>query len=107
MLDLIVLLLAGAAGVGGWRLGFVARASSWIGMAIGVYIATRILPAIGSSEQDPQRLLLLGLVILFSGAIIGQVLGLLVGARLRTVIRAGPVQNADRVGGAAAGVVGV
>lgn len=106
-LDLIVLLLAVAAGVGGWRLGFVARAASWIGMGLGVYVATRILPAIGNSEEDPQRLLLLGLVILFSGAIIGQVIGLLVGTRLRMVIRPGPAQTADRVGGAAAGVLGV
>ena len=106
-LALIVLALAIAAGVGGWRLGFVARAASWIGMGLGVYIGTRILPAIGNSEEDPQRLLLLGLVILFSAAIIGQVAGLLVGARLRTVIRAGPVQTADRVGGAFAGTLGV
>ena len=106
-LDVLVLGLAIAAGVGGYRLGFVARATSWIGMGIGVFLGTRLIPVIGSSEEDPQRLLLLGLVILFSGAIIGQVLGLLVGARLRTVIRSRPVVTADRVGGAAAGGVGV
>lgn len=106
-LDLIVIALAIAAGVGGWRLGFVARAASWIGMALGVYVGTRLLPVLGSSEEDPQRLLLLGMVILFSGAIIGQVLGLLVGARLRTVIRSKPVVTADRVGGSAAGAIGV
>src|SRR3954451_11504403 len=76
-------------------------------MALGVYAAIRILPAIGDSEEDPQRLLVLGMVILFAGAIIGQVIGLLLGARLRTVIRPGPVLVADRVGGAAAGPVGV
>src|SRR3954451_11785915 len=76
-------------------------------MALGVYAAIRILPAIGDSEEDPQRLLVLGMVILFAGAIIGQVIGLLVGARLRTVIRPGPGLVADRFGGAAAGIVGV
>ena len=106
-LDLIVIGLALSAAVGGWRLGFVARAASWVGMAIGVYVATRIIPVIGSSEADPQRLLLVGMVILFAGAIVGQVIGLLVGARLRTVIRTEPVITADRVGGAAAGAVGV
>jgi S1-C subfamily serine protease len=99
--------LAVSAAVGGWRLGFVARAFSWIGMGLGVYAATRIIPVIGSSEEDPQRLLLLGMVILFAGAIVGQVVGLLVGARLRTVITPGPVQTADRVGGAFAGTFGV
>jgi len=76
-------------------------------MGLGVYIGTRLLPVLGNSEEDPQRLLLLGLIILFSGAIIGQVLGLLIGARLRTVIRSKPIVTADRVGGAAAGGLGV
>jgi S1-C subfamily serine protease len=76
-------------------------------MALGVYAAIRILPAIGDSEEDPQKLLVFGMVILFAGAIIGQVIGLLIGARLRTVIRPGPGLVADRVGGAAAGVLGV
>ncbi|MEY2422979.1 MAG: hypothetical protein QOI95_3046 [Acidimicrobiaceae bacterium] len=106
-LDLIVIALAVAAGVGGWRLGFVARAASWIGLGLGVYIATRLLPVLGNSEEDPQRLLLLGMVILFSGAIIGQVVGLVVGARLRTVIRSQPIVKADRIGGSAAGAIGV
>lgn len=106
-LDLIVLALAVAAGVGGWRLGFVARATSWVGLALGVFAATRFLPVLGRSEEDPQRLLLLGLVILFAGAILGQVVGLLVGAQLRTALRPGPVLTADRVGGAVAGVLGV
>jgi S1-C subfamily serine protease len=106
-LDLLVIALAIGAGVGGWRLGFVARAFSWIGMGIGVYVGTRILPIIGSSETDPQRLLVLGMVVLFAGAIVGQLIGLLIGAQLRTVIRPGPVLIADRVGGSIAGVLGV
>ena len=106
-LDLIVVVLAIAAGVGGWRLGFVARAASWIGLGIGVYIATRFLPVLGRAEEDPQRLLLFGISILFAGAITGQILGLLVGARLRTAIRSEPIVTADRVGGAAAGSIGV
>src|SRR5437868_3227390 len=99
-LDVIVLILAVTAGVGGYRLGFVARAFSWIGMALGVYLATRIIPVLGSSEEDPQRLLILGMAILFAGAIIGQVIGLVIGARLRMVMRPGPAAvTADRVGG--------
>ena len=107
MLDLVVITLAVSAGIGGWRLGFVARAFSWVGLALGVLVATRVIPVIGSSEEDPQRLLVLGMVVLFAGAIIGQVAGLLIGARLRTVIRSNPVVTADRVGGSMAGVVGV
>jgi len=76
-------------------------------MGLGIYVATRIVPALGRSEEDPQRLLLLGMVILFSGAIIGQVIGLLVGARLRTVLRTQQVVTVDRVGGSVAGAIGV
>jgi S1-C subfamily serine protease len=107
MLDVVIITLAVSAAIGGWRLGFVARAFSWAGLALGVIVATRILPVIGQSEVDPQRLLLLGLVVLFSGAIVGQVIGLLLGARLRGVIRSEPVVTVDRVGGSVAGAVGV
>src|SRR5947207_15944530 len=106
-LDLVVVALAILAGVGGYRIGFVARASSWAGMAIGILIAFRLLPALTSSETDGQRILLLGLVVVFAGAILGQVLGLVVGAQLRMVIPIGGAQSADRVGGAAAGAIGV
>ena len=71
-LDLVVVALAILAGVGGYRIGFVARASSWAGMAIGILIAFRLLPALTSSETDGQRILLLGLVVVFAGAILGQ-----------------------------------
>jgi S1-C subfamily serine protease len=106
-LDLLVLVLAAAAGVGGYRLGFTARAASWLGMALGVYAATRFLPAITNSSDDPQRALLLGIAVLFAGAIIGQMLGLLAGARLRHVIPPGPARTADRTLGSVAGVLGV
>ncbi len=106
-LDVVVVLLAVMAGIGGYRMGFVARAASWAGMALGIVVAVKLLPSLASSEVDPQRLLLLGLVVVFAGAILGQVIGLVVGAQLRTVIPRGNPQAFDRAGGAAAGVVGV
>ena len=36
-LDLIVLAMVVAAGIGGWRLGFLARVFSWAGLGIGVF----------------------------------------------------------------------
>ncbi len=106
-LDVVVLLLAVMAGIGGFRMGFVARAASWAGMALGIVLAVKLLPSLTSSEVDPQRLLLLGLVVVFAGAIAGQILGFVVGAQLRMVIPGGGAQSVDRAGGAAAGVVGV
>jgi len=105
MLDVIIITLAVSAAVGGWRLGFVARSFSWAGLALGVFAATRLIPVIGGSEEDPQRVLLIGMILLFAGAIVGQVIGLLIGARLRVGIRSEPVVTADRVGGSFAGVI--
>jgi S1-C subfamily serine protease len=106
-LDVVVVLLAVIAGIGGYRIGFVARAASWAGLALGILLAVKLLPSLTSSEADARRLLLLGLVVVFAGAILGQVIGLVVGAQLRMVLPSGNAQAVDRAGGAAAGVVGV
>jgi S1-C subfamily serine protease len=106
-LDVVVVTIAVIAGIGGYRIGFVARAASWAGMAVGILLAVKLLPTLTGSEADARRLLLLGLVVVFAGAILGQVLGLIVGAQLRMVIPSGNAQSVDRAGGAAAGVVGV
>ncbi len=106
-LDLVVVSIAIIAGIGGYRIGFVARAASWACMAIGIVVAIKVLPTLTASEVDGRRILLLGLVVVFAGAIFGQVLGLVAGARLRTVIPRGNAQTVDRIGGAAAGAVGV
>jgi Colicin V production protein len=39
VLDLVILAVACAAGYFGYRIGFVARVASWIGLAIGVVLA--------------------------------------------------------------------
>jgi S1-C subfamily serine protease len=106
-LDVLVVVLAFAAAIGGFRVGFTTRVASWFGMAVGIFIAIRLLPTIQGDEADPERLLTLGLVVLFAGAILGQMLGLLAGTRLRFAIPRGAPDRVDRIGGAVAGVVGV
>jgi S1-C subfamily serine protease len=76
-------------------------------MGIGILLAFKLLPALTSSETDAQRVLLLGLVVVFAGAILGQIIGLVIGAQLRMAIPVGGAQKFDRVGGAGAGVLGV
>ena len=44
LFDVVILVLAVSAGVGGYRLGLVARALSWFFMAIGIVITARFLP---------------------------------------------------------------
>jgi S1-C subfamily serine protease len=105
----VILALAAAAGVGGYRLGLVARATSWAGMGIGIVLAAQIYDPIASRMRDAGdgRLLLVAAALLLGGAFLGQAIGLLVGARLHHALPAGAARRADRVAGATAGVIGV
>ncbi|MDP9074685.1 MAG: CvpA family protein, partial [Actinomycetota bacterium] len=98
VLDLVVVVLAIAAAVGGYRLGFLARAISWIGLAVGLYVAARFLPRIMTwlnLAVATSRLLIAALV-LIGGAFIGQAIGLLAGARLHRALPLGPIRDVDR-----------
>ena len=108
-LDGIVVLVGVGAAVGGYRLGFVARALSWIGLAIGVTLATLLLPRIIQSFRgaDELRLFLSAVGILVGSAALGQALGLLAGSRLRFAIPPGPAEVADRAAGSIVGALGV
>jgi len=108
LLDVLILALAVSAGLGGYRLGLVARALSWAGMAIGIVITARFLPDIVDAVNgpDPTGRLLIAVGILLGGAFIGQAIGLLIGSRIHLVMPPGG-RPLDRAGGAVAGVVGV
>jgi len=110
LLDLVIIVAAGAAAVGGYRLGFLARATSWIGMALGLYVAARSLPTavhlLGDGSSSSSRLLV-ATIVLLAGAFLGQGLGLLAGMRLRTALPPGQVRGVDRCVGAFLGVLGV
>lgn len=108
-LDALVVLFAVSAGVAAWRLGFVARSTSWIGMAAGVYVAARILPAaldrLDSASETQAFVAVVALLV--GGGFLGQALGLLVGGRLRVAIPEGSARRVDKTVGALAGVMGV
>jgi S1-C subfamily serine protease len=108
-LDLIVVGVAIAAAVGGYRLGFVGRVASWLGLALGFYVAVRLLPSIivDLSSSSPGTQLAVAVLLLVGGAMVGQALGLLVGSRLHHALPLGPVRQVDRVVGSGVGVVGV
>jgi S1-C subfamily serine protease len=108
-LDVLILLSALSAGVAAWRLGFVARAASWIGMACGVYLAGRLLPTVLDHLEDASetQAFLAVIALLVGGGFLGQALGLLVGGRLRVAIPEGSARTVDKTAGALAGVLGV
>lgn len=98
-----------AAAVGGYRLGFLARVLSWVGLGAGLYAAARFLPRIITAlalGQSSQRLVAAS-VVLIGGALVGQAAGLLIGGRLHAVLPLGPLRSTDRAIGAAVGAFGV
>jgi S1-C subfamily serine protease len=109
LFDLIIVALAVLAGVGGYRLGFLTRVVSWIGLGLGLYVAARFLPSILNAFDfsRPDQRLLTAAAVLIGAAFVGQALGLLVSARLHTALPLGPLRSADRVVGAAVGALGV
>ncbi|HEX4867594.1 MAG TPA: MarP family serine protease [Acidimicrobiales bacterium] len=97
------------AAVGGYRLGLLARVTSWIGMGVGFVIGARVLPPILRAVEDgsDQQLLFVTLGVLLGCAFIGQALGLWIGGRMHVALPGASVRSADRAAGAGAGVVGV
>ncbi len=109
LLDLIIVGLAIAAAIGGYRLGFIGRVTSWLGLALGFYLAIRLLPtiALDLASTSPGVLVTMATVLLIGLAMTGQAIGLLAGSRIHRALPVGPWRQADRTVGAAVGVVGV
>lgn len=110
VLDLVIVLALVSAGIGGYRLGFVTRAASWLLMAAGLFVAARLLPSVveaagGAASQA--ELLLVAAGVLVAGAFLGQALGLLLGAKLNLAIRSAQARTVDAGAGAVAGIIGV
>jgi S1-C subfamily serine protease len=109
MFDIVLLLLAASAAVGGYRLGFVARAASWFGLVIGLLIGALLLPRVAPEVQDAGQLTvtLVAVGLLVGTALIGLSLGQVLGSRLHAELPAGAARRTDQVGGGVFGVVGV
>ena len=109
LLDVVVVGLAALAAVIGFRLGFVTRVVSWIGLALGLFLAVRILPWVLGlmTGAGPSEVLLVAVLLVFVGAFAGQGVGYMLGHRLQPHHADGSARGVDRALGAVAGVVGV
>jgi S1-C subfamily serine protease len=108
-LDIGILVAVAAAALGGYRLGLLARAASWVGMLLGLYVAFQLLPRVIDlfTSPDPSSRLGIALAVLIAGAFVGQAVGLLVGMRIHRIIPVGPLRIADKTGGGLFGGIGV
>jgi S1-C subfamily serine protease len=109
LLDLLLLLVAAGAVAGGLRLGFVARAASWLGIGVGLALATWTVPTSLSLVPDGQAgiRLLVGIVALTLTVTLVASVFQAFGLRARRSIAASPLSDIDRFFGAVAGVVAV
>lgn len=109
LLDLVLVGLAFTAMVGGYRLGFLTRTASWVGMGVGLVVSARSLPWLFEQfeNESPASLLFLGGIVLLVGSFLGQAAGVLVGSRLRVNLPSSEWAVADHAFGAIAGLIGL
>lgn len=108
-LDYVILALIAAAAYGGYRLGFMARVTSWIGLTVGLFLSARLLPTVLQefTTPDPAAKLFLAGGMLIAGAFAGQAIGLVGGHALRRAVPLGPAAALDRSVGGVVGALGV
>jgi uncharacterized membrane protein required for colicin V production len=109
-LDIVVVVLAFGAAVGGWRLGFIARALGWVGVAVGIALGARFVPqvvtAFGGMRPENRATVAVGFLLL--AAALGQTVGLGLGALVHRVApMPRPLPRWDRTMGAFIGAAGV
>jgi len=110
VLDLVIVAAMIAAAYFGYRLGFVARVVSWVGLALGVVLAVALVDDVTGllSSQASQTRLFVALLFFLVLATAGQALGYAGGLALRSRLPSTEVvHRGDRVGGAVVGVIGV
>nr|MDQ3574783.1 CvpA family protein [Actinomycetota bacterium] len=108
LLDGLILATVGVVALGAYRLGFLARALSWLGLGVGIFLGALLLPtAVSLFGGSSATKLMIAAGVLLGGAFLGQGLGLLVGASLRRFVPHGPLRTLDSGVGAVVGVIGV
>lgn len=107
-LDIALLIAFAIAAVTGFRLGFIARVSSWLGLALGLTLGVLILPFVidqlGRGNSAVGAGIAIG-VLLVSG-LIGQAIGFAVGGKFAPKSPVGTIATVDRFAGGFAGLVG-
>lgn len=106
MLDIVLIVLAVGAAVGGYRQGFVAGSASWIGFLLGLGLGLWLLAEVRPRVQDTSAstVLLVTVGLLVGMALIGNALGLVLGSRLHAELPPGAARQVDQVAGGFVGV---
>jgi len=108
LLDLILIALAAAFAVAGYRQGFIIGVLSFVGFLGGAAVGAVFSPTIARAlVSGPARQALVAIVVVFITAMVGQLLASLAGAAVRSRVTWRPVAFVDAVGGAVVSVLSV
>ena len=105
---MVVAVVAGAA-VGGYRLGFLARVASWIGLVVGIALAAWLAPVVmdwfDAGMPETRLLVAVGLFLIVSS--LGASVGATLGSSVRRLLPPGTgLRQVDRIAGAVVGFLG-
>ncbi|MFP5308124.1 MAG: MarP family serine protease [Actinomycetes bacterium] len=108
LLDWVLLASLAVAAVGGYRYGFVARAASWVGLALGLvlslFTAPFALETFPGGSATTRFLIGVAAITLTVGLASSVFQG--IGLRMRRAVHATPLRSLDRTAGIAAGILG-
>jgi S1-C subfamily serine protease len=108
VLDLILIALAAAFAVAGYRQGFIVGILSFAGFLSGAAIGASFAPKLARSlVQGSSQQALVAIVAVFVAAMIGQLLASAIGAAVRSRVNWRPATVVDSVAGAAVSVLSV
>lgn len=107
LLDWVLLLAVVAFGISGYRQGFIVGVMSFVGFLGGAILGAKLAPSISSLIGNGKRSPVTGIVVVFLGAALGQLIASAVAAAVRTRIHWRPAQTVDSVGGAAVSGISV
>jgi S1-C subfamily serine protease len=108
LLDLILIALAAAFAVAGYRQGFIVGVLSFVGFLGGAAVGAVFSPVIARTLVSGEaRQALVAIVVVFLAAMIGQLVASLAGAAMRSRVTWRPVAFVDAVGGAVVSVISV
>lgn len=108
LLDLILVVLAAAFAVAGYRQGFIIGVMSFVGFTGGAVLGTYFAPGLATAvTASPGPQAVLAIIVVFAAAVIGMLITSTLGVALRSKVRRRPSTVLDSVGGAVVNAVAI
>lgn len=105
VLDLLIAILLVTSVGGGWRLGLLTGATSWVLLIQSLVLATLLLPPVATTlgGEDPGLRLMVAALLFVTAGFAGQRVGVVLGSHFRRAMlpEDGPTRRWDKVAGAA------